>query len=64
MERQRLRLTCHGWLAGDTGSQVCAGFGSNCSWMGAVELSTCCLQVTLLLRCVLGLDLTVAGWEQ
>ena len=28
------------------------GFVSNCSWMGAVELPTCCLQVTLVLRCV------------
>ena len=28
------------------------GFGPNCSWMGAVELSTCCSQVTLVLRYV------------
>ena len=31
-------------------SSVDSGFGSNCSRMGAVELSTCCLQVTLVLK--------------
>ena len=39
-------MDCYGCSAIDF------GFGSNCSWMGAVELSTCCLQVPLVLRCV------------